>query len=347
MSRPEELTRSSPDAPPSADPLIVLQSVKPPTAQTNPYIVQLVRALSDQLEVHYFSWRTGLLGRYHVFHLHWPEVMLRRKGRPQRWAAMGRFALLMLRLSVQRRIAVVRTVHNVGAHESGGRLERLLLAWCDRRTDHWIALNEQTRPPREGPLTVILHGDYRGWFESYQQPPSISGQILYFGLIRPYKGIDALLAAFAATTDPSLRLRIVGRPVTGQLRAQVQDAVQADERISAVLDYVDDETLATEVGQAELVVLPYQDIHNSGALLLALSLDRPALVPRAPVTVALAAEVGNAWVPTYSGPLTAEALSEARAALPSGDGAGRPDLSRRGWPLIAGQHAALYRSLRS
>jgi beta-1,4-mannosyltransferase len=326
--------------------LIVLQSVKQPSPRTNPYIIQLVTSLSEHADVRYFSWRTGLFGRYDVFHVHWPEVMLRRDRRLQRWAAMIRFALLMLRLSLRRRIAVVRTLHNLGVHESGGRVERVLLGWCDRRTDHWIGLNEQTAAPRPGALTVILHGDYRTWFEPYPLPARNPGRLLYFGLIRPYKGVDSLLAAFASTTDPALRLRVVGRPTSTELRALVEAACRADDRITAVLDYVDDETLAAEIGQAELVVLPYQDIHNSGSLLLALSLARPALVPQAPVTLALAEEVGAEWVRTYSGQLTGEVLGKELQALRSGgDGVDPPDLSRRGWPLIAAEHAAVYRYL--
>jgi beta-1,4-mannosyltransferase len=332
---------------PGERPLRVLQSVKQPTARTNPYIIQLAESLSAQVEVLWFSWPRGLFGRYDVFQLHWPEVMLRRQGRLQRLAALARFALLMLRLTGQRRIAVVRTLHNVGSHESGGRVERLLLAWADRLTDHWIALNPQTRAPRGGPLTVILHGDYRDWFAQYPSPASIRGTLLYFGLIRPYKGVDALLAAFARMPGDDVSLRIVGHPSSRELAALVEDAADRDHRVSALLDYVDDETLATELGRAELVVLPYQEMHNSGALLLALSLGRPALVPRTPATAALAQEVGADWVQTYDGPLTADVLTGALTVVRARAVEGLPDLSRRRWPLIADQHVSLYRELRT
>ena len=327
--------------------LVVLQSVRKPSSRTNPYIIQLVDSLAEHVDVRYFDWRFGLLGHYDLLHLHWPEVMLRRDGRVQRWSAMARFFLLMLRLTLTRRIAVVRTLHNVGVHESGGRVERLLLAWCDRRTDGWIALNPQTRAPRGARPTVILHGDYTTWFASYPVPSRRPGRLLYFGLIRPYKGIDGLLAAYAATDDPDSRLRIVGKPVNRGLTETVEAAEATDARISALLDYVDDETLANEVGQADLVVLPYQDMHNSGALLLALSLGRPVLVPQAPVTVALAEEVGPEWVHTYPDSLTPEALTKALVAVaaPANGRASTPDLSRRSWDLIAAQHQAVYREL--
>ena len=53
-----------------------------------------------------------------------------------------------------------------------------------------------------------------------------------------------------------------------------------DPRITAVLRYVTDAELVDEVGRAELVILPYHEMHNSGAILVAMSLGRPVLAPR-------------------------------------------------------------------
>ena len=54
------------------------------------------------------------------------------------------------------------------------------------------------------------------------------------------------------------------------------------------------------------------------AALLALSLDRPVLVPANPVNDRLAEEVGPVWVQRYAGALTAEVLTSALAAVRSG-----------------------------
>jgi beta-1,4-mannosyltransferase len=330
-------------------PLRVLQSVKPPSAQTNPYVVQLARTLrEDGSDVRWFTTRTGLTWRYDVFHAHWPEIMLRRDGRPARLAARARFVLLMLRLQADRRVAVVRTLHNLGQHEAAGRTERLLLRWFDRRTDAWVALNDATPLPDPARGTVVLHGDYRDWYAGHEVPDAVPGRLLYFGLIRPYKGVDRLLATVEALlADSAVTLRVVGRPSTPDLRSLVEAACDRDRRVSALLDYVDDATLAREIGEAELVVLPYEDMHNSGALLLALSLDRPVLVPRSAVTVALEAEVGADWVHVYDGRgegLTPDVVRQALKAVRECPATSSPDLSRRRWPRIAAEHAAVYRA---
>lgn len=320
----------------------VLQSVRGPSPTTNPYITQLVDALRIHAEVDYFGWWRGITGRYDVVHLHWPEVMLRRDGRAARAAARLRFALFMARVALLR-TPLVRTVHNVRTHESGDRVERVLLRWCERRTTAWILLNPDTAPPGPGPTRVILHGHYRDAYPAARSAP-VPGRLLHFGLIRPYKGVETLLAAFGALEDPSATLRVVGRTTTAQLRNMVTEACAVDPRVRAELSYVDDAGLAEELARAQLVVLPYREMHNSGALLLALSLDRPVLVPRGPTTEAIAAEVGPGWVFDYDGELSAADLAGALAA--TGPGAARPahpDLDAREWPALAGQHLESYR----
>jgi beta-1,4-mannosyltransferase len=319
--------------------------VPAPGRQTNPYVVQLVDALLEHVDVRWFSWRYALFGRYDVLHVHWPEVMLRRGTPAARTAAQLRFALLLVRLAAARRITVVRTLHNLSAHESGDRLEARLLRRLDRRTDHWIALNDSDacRPP--GPVSTIPHGDYAQWYDRWEVPPSVPGRLCYAGLIRPYKRVDHLLSAFAALDDPAMTLHVVGRPTTPDLDRLVRRYCTADPRIEARLEYLDDAGLARELGEAEVVVLPYAE-HNSGAVLLALSLARPVLVPETAVTKALRSEVGSEWVITYAGELGPDVLNAAADAARTRSDRGAnlgPDLGRRQWPEIARRHALVYR----
>jgi beta-1,4-mannosyltransferase len=323
-------------------PVRVLQSVRRPTPETNPYVVQLVGSIRDAgAEVEWFTWWQGLRGRYDVLHVHWPEIMIRRSGRAARVAARVRFAALLLRLTATR-TPLVRTLHNVGAHERGGWWEHALLRWCDRRTAYWIRLNPHTPLPRPAPVAVIPHGHYTDWYGGIPAGEPVPGRVLTFGLLRPFKGTDALVAAVAGLPGEQLTLRVVGRPVVPEMRVLVEAAVAADPRVTAVLDYVEDTALAAEIAAAQLVVLPYRALHNSGALLLALSLGRPVLAPAAPSAVELAVEVGPGWLHLYEGELTAEVLGKALAATRDLPGA-PPDLRRREWPLIGRRHVEVYR----
>jgi beta-1,4-mannosyltransferase len=333
-------------APGSADEhaarLVVLQSFPAPRPSTNPYLCQLADGLSRLADIRYFSWRQALTGRFDVFHLHWPEVAVRGRTIPRTLARRLLFLLVLARIRVTGR-ALVRTVHNVSPHETGPWSERLVLRLCDRWTTAWITLTPFTATPSGAPAVTIRHGHYRNWFAGHPQPRPVAARLLYFGLIRRYKGVLDLVDVLAGAPHAAVTLRLLGRATEPDLADAIRCAVAADDRISAVLDYVAEDVLAEEIGRAELVVLPYHEMHNSGSALLALSLGRPVLIPAGAISAALAEEVGPGWVQTFSAPLTIEAIEAALAAVRPPP-AGLPDLSLRDWDQLVDQHLSVYRS---
>src|SRR5512133_243581 len=124
----------------------VLQSFPRPRSTTNPYLVQLVRALPDDVRIEYFSWRRALAGRYDVIHLHWPEALLRSPSRVKALALTAAGTLLIGVLRA-RRIAVVRTLHNPRPHEPSPPLARAVLRGLDRATTRWLRLHPFTAQP--------------------------------------------------------------------------------------------------------------------------------------------------------------------------------------------------------
>ncbi|WP_129339234.1 hypothetical protein [Cellulomonas endophytica] len=324
--------------------LRVLQSFHRPKATTNPYVTQLLEGLRTGADVETYGSRQALLGRYDVLHVHWPEVVVTRS---RWWARVVAAAVFWgaLRRTVLTGAAVVRTVHNVTPHEPPDLLTRLVLAECDRRTTWWVRLNDETPTPPGAPVTTVLHGDYRAWFADVPRRSPVRGRLAYVGLVRPYKGVEDLVDVVAALPDPEVSLTVSGRPSTGEdLAAELRRRAHDDPRIALDLRHLDEAEIVGAVSAAELVVLPYRRMHNSGAALLALSLDRPVLVPRNAVTDALAAEVGERWVQRYDGDLDAAAVEKALAAVRADAGDGGPDLTQRGWDAIAAQHLDVYRA---
>ncbi|PWJ56048.1 beta-1,4-mannosyltransferase [Quadrisphaera granulorum] len=332
---------------PAPDRLRVLESFRQPRPTTNPYLSLLLGALrAEGHDVRTFSWRAALAWRYDVLHLHWPEVLLRGTSGPKTAARQLLFAGLLLRVALLR-TAVVRTVHNPVPHESGGPVERALLALCDRLSTARVHLVASTLPAAlkdddDERELLVPHGHYRDWYPA-SDAPVVPGRLLHFGILRPYKNVEALLAA-AHDAPGDISLRVVGAPATEALRHAVQDACASDPRTTASLGHCPDAELAAEVAAAELVVLPYTELHSSGAALLALSLDTPVLVPANPTTAALAAEVGPGWVLTYEGELTPEHLVDALATVRRPGRSDRPDLSAREWPTAARTHATAFRA---
>lgn len=325
---------------------VVLESFPAGSPRTNPYLLQLVRAIerADQgASVRYFSWTRALFGRYDVLHVHWPERFLRGESPLGTAAKRMRFVGLLARIALLR-TPVVRTIHNLGTHERGDRLETLLLALLDRRTALRIRLNPFTPVDPSSPTRTILHGHYRDWCQAAPRAERRSGRILFFGLLRPYKGIEELVASFGEVGDQGATMRVVGGGGAPGLVDNLLLAASRDPRVSVRPEYLSDEELALEISAAQLVVLPYREVHNSGAALLALSLDRPLLMPEGETTGWLQAEVGGEWLLTYRPPLTAAVIEDALARSRSLPRA-RPDLSGREWGPIGAAHAEAFRSV--
>jgi glycosyltransferase involved in cell wall biosynthesis len=92
--------------------------------------------------------------------------------------------------------------------------------------------------------------------------------VLCFGLIRPYKGIDVLLEAW----DPAweAELWIVGMPRMDI--APLRAAASANVRF--VARFVGDDELGAYFRRADVVVLPYREIDQSGVLFTALAFGK-------------------------------------------------------------------------
>lgn len=326
----------------------VQQSFPEPRPTTNPYIVMLRDdlAATDGIDVRTFSWARALLGRYDVFHAHWPEILVTGHSPLKTAVRQTLTALLVARWRLTR-TAVVRTVHNLHRPEGLSRSQSALLGAIERATDHAIVLNESTVLddstvlPAGTPTTLVLHGHYRDWFARFPQRDAVPGRFSYFGLIRRYKGVDALLRAFAALPGDHT-LRVAGKARADELAAELTALASADDRIDLTLEFLSEADLVDVARQGELVVLPYREMHNSGGALAALSVDRPVLVPANEVNARLSDEVGPGWVLQYEGELVAETLGDALRSLRSADRSPRPDLSARDWEHAGRGHLDAY-----
>lgn len=338
-------------------PVRVLQSFSTPRATTNPYIVMLGDALEaqDGLDLRRFSWRTALAGGYDVVHLHWPETLFAARSAARRTAKRWAFLAWVLRLSATR-TPVVRTVHNLEHPRDVTRLESVGLRAVDRLTTARVVLNDVDAAPvpaevgaaraaRSVPTARIVHGHYRDWYGRHARADARASHLAFVGMVRRYKGVERLLAAFDETRAdaPWLTLTVAGAPSSPRLARAVEAAAARDRRISAVLGFLDDARFVQEVTAAQVVVLPYDHMHNSGAVLAALSLDRPVLVPDNEVNRRLGEEVGPGWVLCYERLTGAELLAAVAATRHRTDGA-RPDLSARGWDDVGRAHLEVYRA---
>lgn len=327
--------------------LVVLHAIKPPSSETR-YANQLEAGRVEECEYIFYTPRSLLLKRWDILHVHWPEILVVDRN-PIRHISKLLLLLFVLAKTKVAGAKVVRTVHNEVPHETIGGIDAAIVGRLDTLVDRYVVLNEsQMQKKRPKPTDHIQHGHYGDVFESHVNASSVvrdPKNLLFFGRINRYKGIHQLIEVLAEVDDPGLSLRVVGKPTDDDLRTELAASMDADSRITYDFAFVPDRQLVDEVLASTLVVLPYTEMNNSGCLLLALSLNRPVLIPRSMANEAVAREAGAEWVQMYDGELRADhivtAAAHAASLLESGD---RPTFAGRDWSQVGKRHYDVYRS---
>ncbi len=222
------------------------------------------------------------------------------------------------------------------AHSEHGvrRLRETVGLDSDRvRVVHHGAFDYLTRLPEEKPL-----------------PPELEGAdgpvILFFGLLRPYKGIDTLLEAFRRIEGAELW--IVGNPrmELGSLR---QLADEAPGRVRFLARFVEDAEIPALMRRADVVALPYRDAEHSGVLYAALAFGKPLVLSAVGGFPEVAEQGAARLVPPEDPPALAAELTElvkddsARAEL--GEAAAAAASGAYSWDEAGRQTLQLYREL--
>jgi beta-1,4-mannosyltransferase len=268
-------------------------------------------------------------GRWDVLHVHWPESVFDHTLAEA--LPTTESLLFAARRARARGTKLLWTIHNLRTHEHlHSRFEERFWGRFVHELDGVVALTkaglEAARDRFPGlastPAWIVPHPHYRG-----QYPDEIdrreararlglavdSRVMLVFGRMYEYKNVPALLRAVRAAPDENWTVVVAGEPRNRQVASALSEEAGGDRRIQLHLDFIDAPRAQEYFRAADLVVQPYREILNSGTALLALSFDRPVLLPRHGAGLDLEADFGAPWVQTYEGELGPDALRRALA----------------------------------
>ena len=139
----------------------------------------------------------------------------------------------------------------------------------------------------ERPVALIPHGPYNQYVgaasaAARQEEHATVCRLLFFGTIRPFKGLEDLLAAFDALTSEEAaryQLTVVGETWEGwTLPEELIARSPHRERITFINRYVHDDEVGGFFAAADVVVLPYHRSSASGPLQIAMSTGLPVIV---------------------------------------------------------------------
>src|SRR5262245_4834940 len=202
-------------------------------------------------------------------------------------------------------------------------------------------------------LRVIPHGAFDYLTRQDDEVPlpgellEVTGPvILAFGLIRPYKGTDVLLDAFRQVEGAELWVVGMPRMPMDNLRAL---AAQAPGKVRFVDRFITDREIPAFMRRADVAVLPYRNIEQSGVLYTALAFGRPLVLSAVGGFPEVAAQGAARLVPPEDARALADALKElladrsAREAL--AEAATQAAATTYSWERIGEATMALYRDL--
>lgn len=198
---------------------------------------------------------------------------------------------------------IALTAHNINAGKRDSNdswLNRLTLKIQYRLADHIFVHTEKMKSEllddfgvRERAVTVIPFGINNSVPDSdltTRQAKQKLGigtgdrTILFFGNIGPYKGLDLLVTAFQriAARNRNYRLIIAGKPRGGceKYLNEIQKAISRDTnwaRVTQRIGYVPDEETELYFKAADVLVLPYTQVSQSGVLFLGYSFGLPVI----------------------------------------------------------------------
>lgn len=149
---------------------------------------------------------------------------------------------------------------------------------------------EQLGGPSAKKIAIVPHGHY---IHAYPSPPSRQEArnslkiddnefvLLFFGNPREEKGLDLLIRALGSwASKPGWKLVIAGKMRPAQekaVRDLVSEAGIAD-HVRLDVGHISDEDASSYYRAADLVVIPYRRIYESGVTIMAMSMARAALV---------------------------------------------------------------------
>ncbi len=149
---------------------------------------------------------------------------------------------------------------------------------------------------RDIPVGIAAHGPYDHYADDLgdqelddaavtlvrEAPRPDVVNILFFGLIRPYKGLEDLLAVFNAFSPVEAErywLTVVGETWDGCTEpARLIESSPHRDRITFVNRYVPDDVASAAFHHADVVVLPYRRSSSSGTLHIAMSCGLPVVL---------------------------------------------------------------------
>ncbi|MAI37321.1 glycosyltransferase [Alteromonas sp.] len=235
-----------------------------------------------------------------IIHVHWlTEVIQRILWAKSDAVFYTKLLLLVTDIANVRRkgVHVVWTIHNRYSHQQFDKkreeIIRKLFCKCVNRVIVHSLSAAKSLTPIYGKrfldkVTIIPHGNYDG---CYPKPKIISDslsdssekpiRLLFFGTLRPYKGVLQLIDCYKIAAPENTQLVIAGSTPDENYKSQIKKAAANCPQIILKLGYLDDQLLIDSIEDADAIIVPFEDTLTSGSVILAMTQSKAIIAPKA------------------------------------------------------------------
>lgn len=280
-------------------------------AATHQYNQQLVRSLREQgvavneIQSTFFLPKLSAL-KPDILHIHWLHHFTKTSSdKASRLSCLIGLAGLISQLLLASAfgIRIVWTVHELEIPESHfpdldrlanrltGKLSHCIVAHCSDARKEIVYTSELSNPSK---IKVVPHGHFiesmtneisRDDARRKLSLPEQAFVVLFFGWIRPYKGVRELIESHKQLARDDVFLMIVGSPVSNhkecrEYSTEIERSVRGQENIRLMLRYIGDKEIQTYMNASDVVAFPYRSIMTSGAVIAAMGFGKPCIAPR-------------------------------------------------------------------
>ena len=218
---------------------------------------------------------------------------------PSVWVSLVKSAVFCVDVLIVRYILgkkLVWTIHNLQHHEPRPRkieawISRFFAQKCTRIRLLGKGIEEHVCERfgvNRDRIVVIPEGSYIGWYPDVTNQTEARAKLqlaenqkiwLYLGNLRPYKGVEDLIEAFQKLKPTHTQLLIAGNPYQKEYAAGLQKLAGQSPDIHLKMETVADSDLQYYFHSADLVVLPFRHVLNSGTVLLAMGFSKAVVAP--------------------------------------------------------------------
>jgi len=271
--------------------------------------------------------------------------------------------ILVYLLKIFKKNKLIITAHNVTAHETF-LLTRRAIGQIYKLADRIIVHAESNKAEllnlfhfSEAKVAVIAHGNYLFANPSNQDhislPPKDHFEILFFGFIREYKGLEYLIRAVKIIKEKQadVILQIAGKPKESfEKYARLIRELKIEDNIRTRLDYITVDEMKDIFKRADVVALPYKRISQSGIVFLAYAFGKAVVASNVGGLPEVVENGKSGFVVQAENPAAlAEAIlrfiNQPGLAQKFGAYAKKLSETKYSWDVIAKQTLTLYESL--